>query len=159
MHAVDLVLADSPIAPNVSVRAYTHVLGESPLGFYAAPALAQQLRRGFPKSLDGAPFLFPAQHTVLRRSLDHWLESRGIRPRLVGEFEDSALVKAFGQAGSGAFVAPSAVDTEIRRQYQVKRFGQAEDLTERIYAITIERRIRHPGVVAISEAARDLLVT
>jgi len=157
LHAVDLVLADSPIAPNVNVRAFNHLLGESPLGFFAAPELVRQYSRKFPESLDGAPMLFPGQHTVVRRSLDHWLEVRALRPRIVGEFEDSALVKAFGQAGAGIFVAPMVIEKEVRRQYEVKCLGRAEGLSERIYAITVERRIQHPGVIAISEAARDLL--
>jgi LysR family transcriptional activator of nhaA len=157
LHAVDLVLADSPIAPNVNVRAFNHLLGESPLGFFAEPRLAKQLQRGFPDSLDGAPFLLPGQHTVLRRSLDAWLESNGIRPRIVGEFEDSALVNAFGQAGTGVFVAPTAIEAEVRRQHQVRCLGRAGELTERIYAISLERRIKHPGILAISEGARELL--
>ena len=157
LHTVDLVLADLPVAPNVNVRAFNHLLGESPLGFFAAPELARQISRKFPDSLDGAPFVFPAQHTVVRRSLDHWLEVRNLRPQVVGEFEDSALVKAFGQAGAGVFVAPMVIEKEIRKQYEVKFVGSAEGLTERIYAITVERRIKHPGVIAISQAGRDLL--
>jgi LysR family transcriptional activator of nhaA len=157
LHAVDLVLADSPIAPNVNVRAFNHLLGESPLGFFAAPELARQISRGFPQSLDGAPMLFPGQHTVVRRSLEHWLEVRSIRPRVVGEFEDSALVKAFGQAGAGVFVAPMVIEKQVRKQYEVRCVGCVDGVTERIYAITVERRIKHPGVMAISQAARHLL--
>ncbi len=159
LHQVDLVLADSPIAPNVNVRAFNHLLGESPMSFYAAPTVAKSLRRGFPRSLRDAPFLFPGQNTVMRRSLDHWFEERSLRPELVGEFEDSALIKAFGQAGRGVFVAPTVIDKEIRRQYRVTRLGHADGLSERIYAITVERRIKHPGVALISTAARNFLST
>jgi LysR family transcriptional activator of nhaA len=157
LHAVDLVLSDAPIAPHVNVRAFNHLLGESPIGFFAAPGVARRLGRRFPHSLDGAPFLLPAQHTVLRRLLDHWLESQSVRPHVVGEFDDSALVKAFGQAGAGVFVAPTAIEREIQRQYNVKCVGRTHEVTEHIYAITLERRIRHPGVAAISERARELL--
>ena len=157
LHAVDLVLADSPIAPNVNVRAFNHLLGESALGFFAAPELARKVSRSFPDSLDGAPLLLPGQHTVVRRSLDHWLEVRNLRPLIVGEFEDSALIKTFGQAGAGIFVGPMVIEQEIRRQYEVKFVGPADGLAERVYAITVERRIKHPGVIAISEAGRHLL--
>lgn len=157
IHALDLVLADSPIAPNAGVRAFNHLLGESSVAFFATPALAAKLAEGFPRSLDGAPFLFPGANTVFRRCLDHWLDDRDLRPRLVAELEDSALAKAFGQAGAGVFVAPVAIEREVAQQYDVQVFGRASDLTERYYAITVERRIKHPGVVAISRAARDWL--
>ena len=157
LHAVDLVLSDAPIAPHVNVRAFNHLLGESPIGFFAAPRLARQIGRRFPHSLDRMPFLLPAQHTVLRRLLDHWLESQDVHPRVVGEFDDSALVKAFGQAGAGVFAAPSAIEQEIQSQYNVKCVGRTPELTEHIYLITLERRIRHPGVAAISKTAQGLL--
>jgi LysR family transcriptional activator of nhaA len=158
VHAVDIVLADSPIGPNVSVRAFNHLLGESGVSFFASPKLEAKLaKKRFPQCLDGAPFLYPASHTVLRRSLDSWLDSRDVRPATVGEFDDSALIKAFGSAGAGVFVGPTAIEEDVRSQYGAVVVGRAEDLTERIYAISVERRIKHPGVVAISEAARRLL--
>ena len=157
VHRLDLVLADSPISPTVNVRAYNHLLGETDVAFFAAPSLASRVRRNFPESLNEVPFLFPGEHTVLRRSLDSWFDSHGIRPRMAGEFSDSALLKTFGQAGVGVFAAPSVMEAEICRQYHVKHLGTIAAIRERFYAISVERRIKHPGVLAISNAAQALL--
>lgn len=157
VHNLDLVLADAPIPPMVSVRAYNHLLGECGVTFFAVPALAERLREGFPHSLDGAPLLVPTPSTTLRRSLDQWLGEMEIRPQVVGEIADSSLLKTFGQAGVGAFPAPSAVEAEVRRQYRVEAIGRVDTLVERFYAISVERRLKHPAVVAISEAAREEL--
>jgi LysR family transcriptional regulator, transcriptional activator of nhaA len=153
--SLDLVLADAPITGQVKVRAYNHLLGESPLTFFAAPKLKKTLGRRFPDNLDGAPLLLPAENTVLRRALDPWLERHKVRPRVIAEFDDSALLKVFAQHGEGVFSAPSVIEREIRKQYEVVPIGRTKDITERFYAITVERRIRHPAVVAISEAARS----
>jgi LysR family transcriptional activator of nhaA len=153
-HDLDLVLADMPIPPNVSVRAYNHVLGDSAIDIFGPPLTVHRLREGFPESLDGAPFLLPAAGYTLRRSLDEWFESLGIQPRVVSEIEDSALIKVFAEAGAGLFAAPTVVGREIREKYAVERLGRAEGVTERFYAITVERRLKHPAVVAISEDAR-----
>ena len=157
VHALDLVLSDSPISPTVSVRAYNHLLGESSIEIWAAAELALQLRRGFPASLDGAPALLPVENTFLRRSLDLWFQNAGVQPRIVGEFEDSALMKSFAQHGTGFVVVPSVTTKELRRQYGLRKVATIPELKERFYAITVERRIKHPGVVAISEAGRRLL--
>ncbi len=157
VHEVDLVLADAPLTSALHVRAFNHLLGETELTFFAAPALARALRRGFPRSLDGAPVLLPGGRTAMRRALEQWFDARELRPRAVGEFDDSALLKAFGQAGHGAFAAPTAIGDEIERQYAVEAVGRAEGLFERFYAITIERRIRHPAVAAVAQAAKRLL--
>jgi LysR family transcriptional regulator, transcriptional activator of nhaA len=157
VHEVDLVLADAPLTSALHVRAFNHLLGESDVTFFAAPTLARALRRGFPRSLDGAPMLLPGGRSALRRALEQWFDGRGLRPRAVGEFEDSALLKAFGQAGHGAFAAPSAIGAEIERQYAVEAVGRADGLRERFYAITVERRIRHPAVAAVAEGAKHLL--
>ena len=154
---LDLVLADSPLAPSHGVKAFNHLLGESGVMFFVREEQAARLRRNFPGSLDRYPFLFPAEHTALRRALDQWFSDQGIRPRMLGEFDDSALLKTFGQVGLGAFAAPSVVARQIRAQYGVAGIGEPDGLRERFYAITIERRIRHPGVQAIAEAAHDLL--
>jgi len=154
VHELDVVLSDAPIGPTVKVRAFSHLLGECGVSFFGAARLAARYRRGFPRSLDGAPFLFPADNTTLRRSLDQWFDSQGIRPRVVGEFQDSALLKVFGQAGAGVFPAPSAIEAEVQRQHGVRLIGRLEQVRERFYAISVERKIRHPAVVAISEAAR-----
>ena len=158
VHALDLVLADAPIPAATRVRAFNHLLGESEVGFFASPSLAEILRPGFPRSLTGQPVLLPASHTMLRRSLDGWFAANAIAPRLVGEFDDSALLKVFARAGVGAFAAPSVVRDELLATYGVDYVGACAGVRERFYAITLERRIRNPAVAAISEAARTLLV-
>jgi len=153
----DLVITDAPLAPHLRVRAFNHLLGESPVSFFAAPELAMRVKKDFPKSLDGAPMLLPTDNTTLRRSLEQWFERLDIRPRVVAEIEDTALMKVFGHHGSGIFPAPSILAEELRQQHKVRRVGMAEDLVERFYAITVERRIKHPAVAAITEAAREKL--
>jgi len=157
VHTLDLVLADAPLPTNFGVKAFSHLLGQSDLTFFAAPRLQKRLSGRFPACLNGAPLLFPAEGTALRRSLDAWLEENGLTPKLVGEFEDRALAKAFGQAGAGVFVAPTAIESEVKRQHDVVVVGRSEGLQERYYAISLERRIKHPGVAAIFAAARKLL--
>ena len=157
VHGLDLVLADAPLAANVRVRAYNHLLGECGMAFFAVDDLAQAHRRRFPKSLDGAPMLLPTGNTMLRRSLDTWFNKLEIAPNVIAEFEDSALLKVFGEHGSGIFAAPSIVEKEIRETYQVSVIGRTEEVKERFYLITIERRIKHPAAVAISEYARERL--
>jgi LysR family transcriptional activator of nhaA len=157
VHALDLVLSDAPVPPTVKVKAYSHLLGETAIAFFGTEALAAAHRRGFPGSLAGAPLLLPCEGTALRRSIDQWLEQQGVRPQVVGEFEDSALLKVFGQAGKGLFPAPAAIEAEVRAQYDVRLVGRVEAVRERFYAISAERRLKHPAVVAISEAARGRL--
>lgn len=156
-HALDLVLTDAPLSGSIHVRAFNHQLGESTVSLFAAPELAKKLRRGFPKSLDGTPMLMPTDNTVLRRALDTWLADRGIHPRIVAEFEDSALLKSFGQSGAGVFPGTSAISAEICAQHRVQQIGTIDDVTERYYAISVERRIRHPAVAAVVAAAPGLL--
>jgi LysR family transcriptional activator of nhaA len=127
------------------------------MSFFAVRKLANVLRRGFPQSLDDAPFLLPGEQTMLRRSLDQWFQSLGVRPRVVGEFADNALLGAFGQAGVGAFAAPTAIEKEVCREYGVAAIGRVKELRERYYAITLQRRLVHPGVQAIWDAAQTLL--
>ena len=153
-HALDLVLTDAPVAPTLAVRAFTHVLGESGVTVFAAPALAGRYRRGFPRSLNGAPWVLQTPNTALRRSLDVWFAASGVRPHVVAEVEDVALLQVLGQEGLGVFAAPSVVETEIRRAYAVRVVGRLVGVRERFYAVSVERRLKHPGVVAISEAAR-----
>jgi LysR family transcriptional activator of nhaA len=154
IHALDLVLADAPIPPTVKVRAHNHLLGECGVTVFGAPPLSRAYRRRFPASLDGAPFLVPTDNTVLRRSLDHWFDAQQVRPLIIAEIEDSAVLKVFGQSGAGLFVAPTVVEAEVQRQYDVGVVGRIEDIRERFYAISVERRITHPAVLAISRAAR-----
>jgi LysR family transcriptional activator of nhaA len=158
-HELDLVVSDVPLGPEVSVKAYNHLLGQSEVSFFATASLATKLRRGFPASLDGAPMLMPMPGGTLRRELDRWFEAEGLRPRIVGEFDDSALLKVFGQSGAGVFAGPSVIENEIKKQYDVQLVGRTDAIHERFYVITVERRLRHPGVVAISAAAKSTLFT
>jgi LysR family transcriptional activator of nhaA len=133
------------------------LLGTCPVTVFAAPELAVRYRKSFPASLDGAPILLPIEGSSLRRSLDQWFDTEKIRPRLVGEFKDSALMQTFGQAGAGVFAAPSAIEREIREHYKVAPVGRIDSIAERFFAITVERRLKHPAVVAISDSAREKL--
>jgi LysR family transcriptional regulator, transcriptional activator of nhaA len=157
LHGLDIVLTDAPVGPSVKVRAFSHLLGECGVSIVATAELAKRLRKRFPQSLDGAPFLLPTDNTVLRRSLDQWFEAKGIRPVIRAECEDSALLKAFGQDGIGAFSVPSVVEKEVCRQYRVNPIGRLEEVKERFFAISVERKLKHPAVVAISDAARQKL--
>lgn len=156
-HRVDVVLSDSPIPPTLPVKAFNHLLGTCPVTLFAAPQLAARYRRDFPASLSEAPFLLPMQGSSLRRSMEEWFDSEDIHPKLVGEFKDGALMKTFGEAGAGIFAAPSAIEDEIREHYKVVAVGVIDSIVERFYAISVERRLKHPAVVAISEAAREEL--
>jgi len=154
VHSLDLVLSDTPLPPTVNVKAFNHLLGECGASLLATAGLAQRFRKGFPGSLDGAPMLLPTENTALRRSLDRWFAEVGVLPQAVAEIEDSAVLKVFGQEGAGIFVVPSVVEEHVCRQYQVEPVGRVEAIRERFYAISVERRLRHPAVVVISEAAR-----
>ena len=151
---LDVVLADAPVGPTVRVRAYNHLLGECAVSIFGADRLARAYRRGFPRSLDGAPFLLPRQHSALRLALDEWFERERVRPHIVGEFDDSALMNALGQAGVGLFPAPSPITREVSRQFGVRSLGALEAVRQRFYAITVDRKLKHPAVIAICEAAR-----
>jgi len=159
VHKLDLVLADSPVNPALNIRAYNHVLGESQISFFAKGRDIARLRKGFPHSLDGAPMLMPTTGSALRRAMGQWLEHEGIRPRIVAEFEDRALMKAFGEAGTGIFTSPTTVEEDVMAKYSVQLIGRTDAVRERYYAISAERRIKHPAVATITQAARtDLFV-
>ncbi len=153
LHELDVVLSDRPAA-ETRVKAFSHLLGECGVSFLAAPAVAAGLRRRFPRSLDGAPALLPAPATALRRNLEAWFAGRGVRPLTVGEFDDTALLKSFGRRGLGFFAAPMAVEAEVCEQFKVSLVGRTEDVRERYFAVSVERRLRHPAVVALADAAR-----
>ncbi len=156
IYGLDLVLADAPAPPAVKVRAYSHLLGECGVSVFATERLAAAHRRRFPRSLDGAPFLLPSDDSALRLSLEEWFQKHEIRPRVVGTFEDSALLDTFGQAGAGLFAMPAAIEAEVRRQYRVQMVGRLDSVRQRFYAITVERKLRNPAVLAISERAKTL---
>jgi len=157
VHRLDVVLADTPIPPLAKVKAYNHLLGSCGVTFMAKSGLARRLRPGFPQSIEGAPVLLPGADAALRASLDGWFDRKNLRPAIVGEFDDSALLKSFGQTGEGFFAVPSVVEEEVSRQYEVEVIERTDEVTESFYAISVERRVRHPAVVAICEAARTLL--
>jgi len=151
---LDLVISDSPMPPHLDIKGYSQKLGECGLSFFATPTLALQHDGPFPECLHDAPLLIPGQETVLRSRLLRWLGDQHLQPRIVGEFDDSALMQAFGQSGSGIFVAPSVIAEEVCRQYGVQLIGQTEAVNESFYAISVERKVKHPGIVAITEGAR-----
>lgn len=157
VHKLDLVLADSPVSPALNIRAYNHSLGHSGISFFCRESEATRYRGHFPMSLDGAPMLMPTGSSSLRRSLDLWFEQQGVRPQVVAEFEDRALMKAFGEAAAGIFTSPTTVEADVLAKYGVKVIGRTREVSEHYYAISAERRIKHPAVAAITENARTLL--
>ncbi|GAB4416142.1 MAG: transcriptional activator NhaR [Bryobacter sp.] len=154
---LDLILSDAPLPPGFPVRAFNHQLGTSTLSAFAAPPLARRLRKNFPASLNKAPFLFPLAGSILRRNLDQWFNTNHLSPVIAGEFQDSALLKVFAQAGVGAFASPTALREDIQSRYQVHYLGELPDLSETYYAISLERRVKHPAVVTICATAREEL--
>lgn len=155
IHKLDVVIADSPIGPGQHIRAFNHLLGRCPVAWYAAPAMAAQLREDFPRSLEGAPCLLPTRNTVLRRSLEHWFDTIDVQPLVRAEFEDSTFLKVFGNEGLGAFPAPAVIADDIVAQYDLEVVGLVPEVEERFYAISTERRLANPAVVALSRAARS----
>jgi LysR family transcriptional regulator, transcriptional activator of nhaA len=154
MHSLDLVLADAPTTAGSSVRAFNHLLGDSGVSIFAPRQHAATYRRRFPASLQGAPFLVPTEQASLRRSLAQWFDAHDIRPRIVGEFDDAALLQTFAAAGHGLFAAPTVIAGEVARRFGVRPVGEIAELRERFYAISVERRLKHPAVVAICAQAR-----
>jgi LysR family transcriptional activator of nhaA len=155
IHRLDMVLADHPYNAPSTIRIFHHRLGECGVTFFAAAPLAAKLKRKFPRSLDGAPALLPTDNTAMRSSLESWFESIGVRPQILAEFEDSALLKVFGGDAKGFFAMPSiAVDT-LARSHSVKVIGATEDCRERFFALSAERRLKHPAVIAIRQTARS----
>ena len=157
VHRVDLVIADGPIPSSVNVRGFNHQLGDCGITFLATPRLALKLGKNFPHSLNGAPLLMPGDMTVVRSRLMRWLDGLHIHPRIVGEFDDSALMKTFGRSGAGVFIAPTPIAAEVEKQFGVVGIGQTDEVREQFYAISVERKISHPAVAAITETAREWL--
>ena len=157
LHRIDMVLADGPIPPGINVRGFSHVLGECGISFLAAPDLATRLRKHFPHCLDGAALLIPTETSLVQARLLDWLDRLRIYPRVVGEFDDSALMKVFGQAGTGIFIISTPIAREVAKQYGVRIIGSTEEVREHYYAISVERRISHPAVSAITQTAREWL--
>lgn len=157
VHKLDLVLTDSPMSPAYSVRAYNHFLGDSGLTFFAQRKDAGRYKRKFPQSLHAEPFLLPARSSALYTSLVDWFDRSGIGPRIVAEFEDTALMSAFGEAGTGVFALPTAIEDDVEKRYRVKGIGRTDEVRQGFYVVSAERRLKHPAVLAITTAARTRL--
>lgn len=157
IHKLDVVLSDTPIDPSMKVKAYSHLLGESDVVLVGTKELAKKVRKDFPDSLNSTPILLPMKDTVLRRSLDIWFDENQIRPQIRGEFEDSAMMKIMGKAGVGVFPVTAIISEEVQAMYRVELIAKVPGVTERFYALSVERKIKHPAVLAISEVARKKL--
>ncbi|MBL7004935.1 MAG: transcriptional activator NhaR [Gammaproteobacteria bacterium] len=157
LHKLDLVIADEPIPSKINIRGYNHVLGECGISFFAHPKITQLLEGSFPECLNVAPMLLPGETNGVRNYLLNWLEERHIHPKIVGEFDDSALMKAFGQGGAGVFIAPTAIADEVVKQYGVEVLGHTNKVREKYYAISVDRKVSHPAISAVNETARGWL--
>ncbi|OFV91207.1 MAG: LysR family transcriptional regulator [Acidobacteria bacterium RIFCSPLOWO2_12_FULL_65_11] len=157
VHRLDVVVADTPVAPTAKIRAFSHLLGECGVSFFGTEALATRYGEGFPQSLEGAPVLMPTETSALRRALDDWFHEQNIHPVVLGEFDDSTLLKVVGENGWALFPVPSAIAHDVTRQYGVRRIGQIDEVRVRYYAISVERRMSHPALVAILASARQEL--
>lgn len=155
LHNLDIIIADAAVPPGSNVRAFSRLLGQCGVAVFGTKALAKMYRRGFPASLDAAPMLLPLEDLSLRRAVNQWFEANNVRPKIVAEFEDSALLKVFGADGVGLFLAPLAVEKQIIAHYAVQVVGRIDEIKERYYAVSVERRLKNPAVIAISEAARN----
>lgn len=156
-HRLDLVLTHTPAHSAVGVRVFSHRLGSSGVSLFASSAIAARYRKDFPARLDGAPFLLPMERSVLRRDLEHWFSLHSIHPHVIGEFQDNALLNVFGNAGAGIFAAPTAIEDEVKRYVRVVAIGKLDSIAEDFYAVSAERRIKHPAVAIITESARNKL--
>jgi LysR family transcriptional activator of nhaA len=157
VHRLDLVIANEPLDKRVSVKAFNHALGSSPVSFFCAPSLRATLDGPFPRCLNETPMLLQSDTTPVRQQIDAWLQRHALSPRIVAEFDDGALMLAFGGEGGGVFVAPTVLEDEICRGHGVEVIGRTEEVVEAFYAISVERRITHPAVAAITQAARGSL--
>jgi LysR family transcriptional regulator, transcriptional activator of nhaA len=157
LHRLDLVIADEPMPKRVSVKAFNHALGRSDMSFFCTPGLLPRVNGPFPGCLDGLPMLVPGPTSSVRRQLDGWFARHQLSPVVVGEFDDAALMKAFGREGQGVFMTPSVLEDETCAQFGVSVIGRTNELVEEFYAVSVERRISHPCVLAITDAARGQL--
>jgi LysR family transcriptional activator of nhaA len=154
VHTLDLVIADAPLPPSVSLKAFSHHLGGSAIGVFASSSLRSRSRKPFPDCLQGAPLLMPGEDTAVGQRLRAWFKAQGLRPRVVAEFDDSALAQEFGRQGVGYLLGPAVLADEIEARVQVRQVGTFDEVREDFYAISVERRITHPCVLAITRAAR-----
>jgi LysR family transcriptional regulator, transcriptional activator of nhaA len=158
LHKIDLVVSDRPLPSEIGIKGFSHFLGESPLAFYATPNVIQQMTGSFPQSLNGMPLLLPGKDCAMRVSLERWLTKHKLQPHVKGEFDDTALMKAFGEEGLGVFPGPEIMAAEVERQHGAQVIGVSTDILCRYYAISVQRKLSHPAVVAISESARTTFI-
>jgi LysR family transcriptional activator of nhaA len=157
LHRLDLVIADEPLSRRISVKAFNHALGSTPMSFFCTPTLRAKLKGAFPQCLDGAPMLIQGAASSVRQQLEGWLARHQIQPRIVGEFDDGALMTAFGREGRGVFMSPTVLEDETVAHYGVEVLGRSAELVEEFFAVSVQRRITHPCVAAITQAARTRL--
>ena len=157
LHELDVVLSDVPASPFVNIKAFNHSLGECSVSIMGSPELVAKYQADFPKSLDGAPFLLPMEGSALRRSLDQWFDLEEIRPMIRCEFADCDLFECFGSQGAGLFAIPTVAEEFVQRKHPVKLLSRVDSIKERYFAISLERRVKHSAVVAISENAHHKL--
>ncbi|MFC3095460.1 transcriptional activator NhaR [Alteromonas sediminis] len=155
VHEVDMVLSDTPLSAAYSVKAFNHFLGECGVSFFALPPLAQKLGSDFPANLNKAPMLVPTRQYAIRQLFDIWVSEHEIVPEIKGQFDDSALTKAFGHTGLGVFMMPSIVEEEVCETYAVEVIGRTDEIKHRFYAISAERKVTHPAISAVCDTARD----
>jgi LysR family transcriptional activator of nhaA len=153
-HQLDFVLSSAAVPSDTGIKAFSHLLGESDLAFFAVKPLARKLKKGFPASLNNAPFIMPSHRSAVRRVLDGWLAAKGVTPAIVAEFDDSAMIKAFGQGGAGVFIAPAAIEAEVTGDLDVECIGRTDEMRARFYVLSTEQRIKHPALVELTERAR-----
>lgn len=153
LHRLDVVLSDRPAPRNPNIKLYSHALGSSAIAWYGTKALVAAAKKGFPSSLTDVPVLLPTAHTALRDRLDQWFEQRGMRPKVMGEFADSALLKTFGAGGLGVFPAAEWVHDDLLAHYAVQRLGTCEGVTEHFFAIGTEKKVHHPLVQRLLQPA------
>ncbi len=154
IHKIDLIIADRPMPANIGVKAYSHLLGESKTAFFGTPALVKKYKKGFPDSLSSAPMLLPGEDSAIRVKLEGWFTNNNIRPKIKGEYDDTALMKVFAERGLGLFPAPEVIAEEAYKHHGVVMLGTIDEVKLRYYAISVERKIKHPAVVAISQSAK-----
>ena len=157
LHRLDLVIADEPMSKRISVKAFNHSLGRTSMSFFCVPELRSKLKGEFPQCLNDVPMLIQGSQASIRQQLEGWLTRYDIHPRVIGEFDDGALMNAFGRQGRGVFMAPTVMEDETMAQFGVEVIGRTDELVEEFYAVSVERRITHPCVVAITDAARGQL--
>jgi LysR family transcriptional activator of nhaA len=154
LHKLDVVISDTPLLSGARVKAFSHLLGESTLSLFGTAKLALRYRKGFPGSLDKAPLLMPSDESEIRSLLDEWFQKINVRPLILGEFSDTALLQIFGDSGDGMFPAPTVLERQLKEQFGVQLIGEVPQVKQRYYLITAEKQVRHPAIIAIIEGAR-----